>query len=99
MAMNFEIILDKKSIKFLQKLAKSAPKEYTKIIDFLDDKLANSENPCFLPNAKHLQGFDDNRYRWRVGEYRIIGIVENGKYKIIQVIKITKRDESTYKGL
>lgn len=97
--MNFEIILDKKSIKFLQKLAKSTPKEYVKIIDFLNNKLATSKNPCLLPNAKHLQGFDDNRYRWRVGEYRIIGIVENGKYKIIQVIKIAKRDDDTYKGL
>ena len=99
MAMNFEVILDKKVDKALIKLAKSAPKEHLRIMEFLDNKLANSENPCLLPNAKHLQGFDDNRYRWRVGEYRIIGIVENGTYKIIQVIKIAKRDESTYKGL
>ena len=31
-----------------------------------------------------------------VGEYRIIGIVENG---ITKIIKIAKRDENTYKGL
>ena len=52
-----------------------------------------------LYQIKHLQGFNDNRYRWRIGEYRIIGIVENGKTKIIKVIKIDKRDSTTYKGL
>lgn len=97
--MAMEIILDKKVDKVLVKLAKSAPKEHLRIMEFLGNKLATSENPCLLPNAKHLQGFDDNRYRWRIGEYRIIGIVENGKYRIIQVIKIAKRDDGTYKWL
>ncbi|MGX2983054.1 type II toxin-antitoxin system RelE family toxin [Helicobacter sp. 23-1045] len=97
--MNFEIIVDKKADKALSKLQKSAPKAHLRIIEFLDSKLSNAKNPHLLPNAKRLQGFDDNRYRWRVGEYRIIGIIENGTYKIIQIIKIAKRDDGTYKGL
>lgn len=41
--------------------------------------------------------YDDNRYRWRLGDYRIIGIVENNTFKLIQIIKIAKRDENTYR--
>lgn len=98
MAMNNKISIDKKNTKFLQKLAKSAPKEYVKILNFLYGILSKSDNPCTLPNAKYLQGFDDNRYRWRVGNYRIIGIVENDEFFIIKIIKIAKRNEKTYNG-
>lgn len=98
MAMSFEIFISKKADKELKKIAKSNKEAHLDIVIFIEKKLT-SENPCALPNAKHLQGFNDNRYRWRLGEYRIIGIVENGKTKIIQIIKIAKRDDSTYKGL
>ena len=97
--MSYKIEYEKKAVNFLKKLAKSAPREFFKIDTFLNESLTTCENPCTLPNAKHLQGFNDNRYRWRIGEYRIIGIVENGKTKIIKVIKIDKRDSTTYKGL
>ena len=97
--MGCKVNYDKKVIKYLKKLAKSAPKEYVKISRFLNKKLPDSENPCLLPNAKHLSGFNDNRYRWRLGDYRIIGIVENETFFVVQVIKISKRDDSTYKGL
>ena len=97
--MSYKIEYEKKAVKILKKLAKSAPREFFKIDTFLNESLTTCENPCTLPNAKHLQGFNDNRYRWRIGEYRIIGIVENGKTKIIKVIKIDKRDNTTYKGL
>ena len=94
-----QIIVEKKVTKFLKKLAKSAPQAYIKIIDFLKDDLSNANNPCILANAKHLQGFSDKRYRWRLGDYRIIGIVERDKFYIIQIIKIAKRDDNTYKDL
>lgn len=97
--MSFEIKIDKNADKFLSKLAKSQPKEHLKLDIFIYQKLASCNNPCVLPNAKHLEGFKDNRYRWRLGDYRVIGIVSNGEYKIIQIIKISKRDENTYKGL
>ena len=93
--MSCKISIDKKPAKFLQKLAKSTPKAYIKIDEFLSNDLPSATNPCTLPNAKHLQGFSDNRYRWRLGDYRIIGIVENGAFYIIQIIKIAKRDEKT----
>ena len=97
MAMSSKISIDKKSAKSLQKLAKSAPKEYAKILRFLRNDLPNADNPCTLPNARHLVGFADNRYRWRLSSFRIIGIVKNDKFYIIEIIKISKRDEKTYK--
>ncbi len=97
--MNYEIQLTKQVLKFLNKLEKSTPSEHSKIVIFLNEKLSTNQNPCMLSNAKYLQGFDDNRYRWRLGNYRIIGIVNNGEFKIIEIIKISKQDESTYKNL
>ena len=97
MAMSSKVIISKKPAKFLQKLAKSTPQVYIKIDDFLSNDLPNAQNPCTLPNARHLVGFADNRYRWRLGNFRIIGIVKNGEFYIIEIIKISKRDEKTYK--
>ena len=55
--MSYEVLYEKKVIKFLEKLAKSAPNEFFKIDIFLNKTLQNTENSYFLPNAKHLQGF------------------------------------------
>lgn len=99
MAMSCKISIDKKCNKFLQKMAKSTKREYVKIFNFIYNDLSTVPNPCMLPNARHLSGFSDNRYRWKLGDYRIIGIVENGEFCIIKIIKIAKRDDNTYKGL
>lgn len=96
--MSYKILISKKADKELKKIAKGNKEAHLDIVIFIEKKLT-TDNPCTLPNAKRLQGFNDNRYRWRLGEYRIIGIVENGEAKIIQIIKIAKRDENTYKGL
>ena len=96
--MSYKILISKKADKELKKIAKANKEAHLDIVIFIENKLT-TENPCTLPNAKHLQGFNDNRYRWRIGEYRIIGIVENGITKIIKIIKIAKKDENTYKGL
>lgn len=97
--MNYEIQLTKQVLKFLNKLEKSTPREHAQIVIFLNEKLSTSENPCKLPNAKHLTGFVDNRYRWRLGDYRIIAKVINDEIKVIKIIRVAKRDESTYKNL
>lgn len=94
--MSYEIKLKKQVDKFLLKLAKSTPKEFLKIDTFLKDELPNCENPCALLSAKHLQGFSDNRWRWKIGNYRIIGIVQNGEFKIIEILKIARRQSKTY---
>lgn len=54
--------------KFIAKLFKSDKKSALKIMEFLEITLPNYEyDPRFMPNAKHLKGYDDNRYRWRIG--------------------------------
>lgn len=93
-----KVCYEKRAVKYLKKLAKSTPKDYLRLDNFLNQVLPCSENPCGLPNAKHLKGFD-NHYRWRLGDYRIIGIVTYTDFYIIDIVKIDKRDESTYKGL
>lgn len=97
--MRFKIEYEKRVVKFLKKLAKLAPKEFFKINTFLNELLPTCENPLILPNCKKLVGFSDNRYRWRLGNYRIIGIVKNDTFELIQIVKISKRDENTYKSL
>ncbi|MGX2983660.1 type II toxin-antitoxin system RelE family toxin [Helicobacter sp. 23-1045] len=67
--MSYEIIIKKQVDKLLKNLSKSAPREFDRIDYFLNNTLSLSDNPCKLPNARRLKGFDDNRYRWRIGEY------------------------------
>lgn len=88
-----KIILHKKCEKWIAKTAKTNYPLAEKIVKFLKDTLTNAQNPATLPNAKKLQGFS-NRYRWRLGDYRIIGIIENGEFKIIEIIKIAHRQEA-----
>ena len=89
------IIRLRKSAQKNYKIFYGNPNSALKIEVFLT-KLQSIPNPTALPNAKKLQGFS-NRYRWRIGDYRIIGIIENGEFKIIEIIKIAKRDDNTYK--
>lgn len=95
--MSYKIVIDAKANFFLKKLSKTAPQDFDKIDYFLANILPNAENPLILPNCKKLVGFNDNRYRWRLGNYRIIGIVKNDTFLLIQIIKISKRNENTYK--
>lgn len=96
MAMSYKIIIDTKPSFFLKKLAKTAPKDFDKIDGFLKRRLANAEEPLKMPNCTKLVGFDDNRYRWRLGNHRIIALVIKGDVRILKVIDIGKRDKDTY---
>lgn len=46
-------------------------------------------------DIKKLKGYI-NRFRLRVGRYRVIFEVQNGEPKIIEIQTIAKRDEQTY---
>lgn len=100
--MSCKIESDSKATFFLKKLAKKAPQDYVKLYEFLQDDLTNCENPYIIAKARHLTGYDENYYRWKIGNYRIIGIVtklENDDGYLIQITKIDRRNERTYKGL
>lgn len=97
--MSYKVEYSKDVVKSLNKLARSTPKDFVKIDIFISKHLTTCEDPCKLENATRLQGYKDKRYRWRLGNYRIIGIIKNNIFQVIQIIKISKRDERTYKGL
>ena len=88
-----KVFINNRAEKELEKIWKSNRAAAKKIQIFLTEKLQNIENPCFLPNAKKLKG-RDNQYRWRVGDYRVIGIVENGEFLIINITRIAHRQEA-----
>lgn len=88
----YKVVVTKNANKELLKINKGNQRAGEKILALLD-VLGSIENPLILQNAKKLQGKIDNQYRWRVGEYRIIGIVEN-EILLIQIIKIAHRQEA-----
>ena len=67
-----KIILPHKVEKFLDKQEKGDFTGVMKVKRFLDTKLSNAQNPTSLSNAKKMQGYSKNIWRWRVGQYRII---------------------------
>ncbi len=48
------------------------------------------------PGVKKLA--DSNLWRIRVGHYRVIYSIDDGK-RLVTVVRVAKRDEDTYKGL
>lgn len=60
------------------------------------DEIAESDNPHMLPNAKKLQGVSDG-FRWRVGTYRLLGTVDDGKV-VVELFRIGHRRE-VYRNL
>jgi mRNA interferase RelE/StbE len=77
----------KKSQKSLDKIDK---KQATRIVDFLDYKLAQHDNPRDLGAA--LSGDLAGHWRYRVGDYRIICKIEDETITIL-VIEIGLRRE------
>lgn len=83
-----KVIISNAAIKALNKIIKGDIHSALMIKKFLA-RLEESKQPKNLPNAKKMQGFDE-LYRWRIGNYRIIGLVKD-KELIIQIIKISAR--------
>ena len=89
-----QVVLTNSAIKELEKIAKANAKFASMIRRFLGE-LAKAKRPKSLPNGEKMKGYDD-RYRWRVGNYRVIGLIKD-KELIIEIIKISTR-EGAYKG-
>lgn len=90
----YKIIIQRSADKELDKIQKGNKSAFLNIIAFLDE-LKRTKQPKLLKNATKMQGYDE-RYRWRVGNYRIIGLIKD-KQLIIEIIKISSR-EGAYKG-
>ena len=89
--------INNRADKHLEKLLKGDPKSALKIKIFLNEILATAQNPLELSNCRKVMGATDNRWRWRVGQYRIIGIITNSnEIQILSIIEIDKKDDNTY---
>ena len=86
--MSYEVVLSRKSLKFLGNLS---PKDRARIKESL---LKLGENPWSM-QYKKLKGYPF--YRIRVGDYRIIYSVDESA-KAVYVIRIGRR-ENVYKDL
>ncbi|MCI6565638.1 hypothetical protein [Campylobacter sp.] len=90
-------MITNKAGKYLEKLLKGDPKSTLKIKIFLNEVLATAQNPLELPNCRKVVGALDNRWRWRVGQYRIIGVISNSdEIQILYILEIDKKDDNTY---
>jgi mRNA interferase RelE/StbE len=71
-------------------IARLTVRDQRRIADFLTLRVAAHENPRML--AKRLVGAKDERWRFRVGDFRIIARFENAIMTIL-VIEIGNRRE------
>lgn len=83
--MGYRVVLTNRAKKQLQSLDIKTKLLVSEFINRLD----GCDSPCALPNAKKLQGVP-NGWRWRIGTYRVLGTVDDGRV-IIQVFRLGHR--------
>ena len=76
--MGYRVVFTNQTKNGLSKLDKRTQRI---IAAFIQENLEGSSNPVSLPSCKKLQGVDDG-WRWRLGTYRILGIVDDGTITI-----------------
>ena len=73
---SFQVLLMPHALKFY----KACPQELAKRLEKCFEDLEN--NPFWGPNIKVLKG-EKRRYRYRVGDYRVIYSIDKEKSKVI----------------
>ncbi|MFO7612775.1 MAG: type II toxin-antitoxin system RelE/ParE family toxin [Clostridia bacterium] len=89
--MKYQVEYTKMAVKQLQKMDK---KITAFIVSFIEEKLVDCENPRL--HGKALQGNKNDKWRYRVGDYRILAKIDDDIIVII-VVEIGHRKE-IYKG-
>ena len=84
--MSFSVEWSKTAAKQLLKIPK---KQRLIILSWVQDYLDEFEHYCLWPCANKLQGADRG-WRSRVGVYRILGRIEDGK-AVIEVVRVGHR--------
>lgn len=87
---NFEILLMPAALKFY----KSSPEDPVHRLNKCFEDLEN--NPFWGPNIKVLKG-EKRRYRYRLGDYRVIYSVDKDKNKVI--ITLIASRPSAYRNI
>ncbi|MGQ0504658.1 MAG: type II toxin-antitoxin system RelE family toxin [Myxococcaceae bacterium] len=83
--MSYSVTILPEALRALKKLSKEVQRRVSKAID----KLAAEPRPS---GAKALQGDDKGYLRIRVGDYRIVYIVDDGKLTVL-IVRIGHRRE------
>lgn len=78
--MRYSVEYTKVAVKQLQKMDK---KIAAFIISYIEEKLVDCENPRVF--GKALQGNLNDKWRYRIGDYRILAKIEDDKVLIIIV--------------
>lgn len=73
-----------------KQLRKLDPQSARRILDYLDERIANAQNP--RDSGKALTGPLGSFWRYRVGEYRIICDIQDGRLRVL-VVQIGNRKE------
>jgi mRNA interferase RelE/StbE len=76
------------ALKELKKLDRSVA---ARIIETLERRIAVLEDP--RTRGKPLKAGHEGYWRWRIGEYRVIGLVEDGRLAII-IIRVAHRSRA-----
>ena len=84
--MSFGVEWSKAATKQLLSIPK---KQRLIILSWVQEHLDGCEDPRRAPNGKQLQGTDSG-WRWRIGVYRILARIEDGK-AIIEVVRVGHR--------
>lgn len=84
--MGFKLVLTEKATRDLEKLSKTEAKRIVRKLK----KINESADPTV--DARHLTNSNIGDLRFRVGDYRMIGVVDNHQ-KLIIIVKIGHRHE------
>ncbi|PKM56433.1 MAG: type II toxin-antitoxin system mRNA interferase toxin, RelE/StbE family [Firmicutes bacterium HGW-Firmicutes-3] len=74
----------------VEQLKKMDKKIATFVLSFIEEKLVDCENPRL--HGKALQGNLNNKWRYRVGEYRILAKIEDDVV-VIMIVAVGHRKE------
>ncbi len=83
----YQVHYSEKSLKQLKKMDKQIAKL---IVAYIRKNLTNCENPRTI--GKALQGNLSDKWRYRVGDYRILAKIEDEKI-LISIIEVAHRKE------
>ena len=85
--MKYSVEYTKTAVKELRKMDR---KIASFIVAYIEEKLVDCENPRLY--GKALQGSLNDKWRYRVGDYRILTCIEDDKV-IITVVEVGHRKE------
>lgn len=72
-----------------KQLDKMEPRVRRLIASYINQTLNGCENPRTVPDSKSLRNVE-NGWRWRVGAYRILGVILDDEI-VIEIIRVGHR--------